>query len=146
MAKSFNPPGLWKPFGAFSQAVIAGTGQTLYLKGQVALDPDGNVVGEGDMRAQVAQVLKNVSAILASVGGSTSDIVSIQQFTTDIQAFMQCGDIRATYFDAPFPVTTTLEVSSLYDPRLLIEMTCIAEIPISRFKCPKDTVDMHRER
>ena len=127
MAKSFNPPDIWKPCGAFSQVVAAGAGQTLYLKGQVALDLNGNVVGEGDMRAQVAQVLKNVSAILVAVGGRMSDIVSIQQFTTDIQAFMQCGDIRSVYFQAPYPVTTTVEVSSLYDPRLLIEITCIAD-------------------
>ncbi|MFK7837988.1 MAG: RidA family protein [Sulfitobacter sp.] len=145
MAQSFNPPNIWKPFGAFSQAVAAGSGQTLYLKGQVALDPEDNVVGEGDMNTQVSQVLENVAAILAAAGGRMSDIVSIQQFTTDIQAFMQCGDIRATYFNAPFPVTTTLEVSSLYDPRLLIEITCIAEIPFDRFACPKDAVEMHRE-
>ncbi|MEM9709860.1 MAG: RidA family protein [Pseudomonadota bacterium] len=144
MAKSFDPPNIWSPFGAFSQAVIGGTGNTIYLKGQVALDPDGNVVGEGDMAAQVVQVLENISDILCTMGGKTSDIVSLQQFTTDIQAFMGCGEIRARYFDAPYPVTTTLEVSSLYDKRLLIEITAIAEIPSSRFALPEAAQDMHR--
>lgn len=143
MATSYNPPDVWKPFGAFSQMVISGPGKTVYLKGQVALDPHGKIVGEGNMQTQVAQVLSNVSDILASVGGRMSDIVSIQQFTTDIDAFMRCGDIRSTYFSAPFPVTTTLEISTLYDQRLLFEMTCIAEIPMDRFSQPTDATQMH---
>ena len=75
MAKSFNPEGVWQPFGAFSQAVISGTGQTVYVKGQVSLDPDGQIVGEGDMNTQVQQVLQNVQTILASMGGRMSDII-----------------------------------------------------------------------
>lgn len=143
MAKSFNPPEVWAPFGTFSQSVIAGDGQTIYLKGQVSLDPDGQIVGEGDMAAQVTQVLQNIAAILGPLGGRMSDIVSLQQFTTDIQSFMQCGGIRATFFKAPYPVTTTLEISSLYDPRLLVEITGIAEIPKDRFILPANAQDMH---
>ena len=144
MAKSFDPPDVWAPFGAFSQAVIGGEGRTVYLKGQVALDADGEIVGEGDMAAQVGQVLRNVAAILDGMGGRMSDIVSLQQFTTDIQAFMGCGAVRARFFVAPFPVTTTLEVSSLYDPRLLVEITGIAEIPIDRFAMPDIAVEKHQ--
>ncbi len=144
MAKSFNPPKLWAPFGAFSQSVIAGDGKTIYLKGQVALDTDGQVVGEGDMAAQVAQVLENMSDILEVMGGRMSDIVSLQQFTTDIQAFMKCGEVRMRYFEAPFPVTTTLEVSSLYDARLLVEVTGVAEIPLDRFVLPATSQEKHQ--
>jgi len=143
LAQSYNPSNVWTPFGAFSQSVIGGGGRTIYLKGQVALDQDGNIVGLGDMGAQVEQVLKNVSDILATIGGRMSDIVSIQQFTTDIQAFMRCGEVRMTFFDAPFPVTTTLEVASLYDPKLLVEITCIAEIPSDRLIVPNGAQDMH---
>ncbi|WP_299769035.1 RidA family protein [uncultured Tateyamaria sp.] len=144
MAKSFDPPNIWSPFGAFSQSVISGGGKTIYLKGQVALDRDGEIVGDGDMSAQVTQVLHNVADILGAMGGQMSDIVSLQQFTTDIQAFMQCGEIRANFFEAPFPVTTTLEVSSLYDSRLLIEITGIAEIPQDRFIMPETAQEMHQ--
>lgn len=144
MAKSFDPPNLWRPFGAFSQSVISGSGRTIYLKGQVALAPDGQIVGEGDMATQVAQVLHNVSDILGAMNGRMSDIVSLQQFTTDIQAFMRCGEIRMRFFDAPYPVTTTLEVSSLYDPRLLIEITGIAEIPLDRFTLPETALEKHQ--
>ncbi len=144
MAKSFDPPNVWSPFGAFAQSVISGDGQNIYLKGQVALGPDGQIIGDGDMAAQVAQVLQNVSDILAAVGGRMSDIVSLQQFTTDIQAFMRCGKIRTSFFEAPYPVTTTLEVSSLYDPRLLVEITSIAEIPLDRFIMPETAQEKHQ--
>ncbi|WFE91990.1 RidA family protein [Roseibium porphyridii] len=144
MAKSFDPSDLWSPFGAFSQSVIAGEGKTIYLKGQVSLGPDGEVVGEGDMAAQVAQVLKNISCVLGAMGGRMSDIVSLQQFTTDIQAFMRCAEIRSRFFDAPYPVTTTLEISSLYDARLLVEITAIAEIPVSRFVMPDAALEKHQ--
>lgn len=144
MAKSFDSPNVWSPFGAFSQSVISGNGQTIYLKGQVALRPDGQIIGESDMAAQVAQVLRNMSDVLGSMGGRMSDIVSLQQFTTDIQAFMLCGEVRTRFFDAPYPVTTTLEVSSLYDPRLLVEITGIAEIPLDRFTMPETAQEKHQ--
>lgn len=144
MAKSFDPPNVWRPFGAFSQSVISGSGKTVYLKGQVALGPDGVIVGEGDMAAQVAQVLRNISDVLGAMGGRMSDIVSLQQFTTDIQAFMGCGEVRARFFEAPYPVTTTLEVSSLYDPRLMVEITGIAEIPLTRFAMPETAKEKHQ--
>lgn len=144
MAKSFDPPNVWTPFGAFSQSVISGDGQTVYLKGQVALNFDGQIVGDGDMAAQVAQVLRNISNVLGAMGGKMSDIVSLQQFTTDIQAFMRCGEVRSSFFQAPYPVTTTLEVSSLYDPRLLVEITSIAEIPLDRFIMPETAQEKHQ--
>ena len=52
MIHSVNPPGVWAPFGAFSMAVIQGTGQVVHLKGQVSLDVDGHVVAKGDMRGR----------------------------------------------------------------------------------------------
>lgn len=144
MAKSFDPPDVWSPFGAFSQSVISGNGKVIYLKGQVALGPDGQIVGGDDMAAQVAQVLHNISNVLGDMGGRMSDIVSLQQFTTDIQAFMRCGGVRRSFFEPPYPVTTTLEVSSLYDPRLLVEITGIAEIPMDRFIMPKTAEQKHQ--
>ncbi len=144
MADSFNPDTVWAPFGAFSHVVIGGPGKVIYLKGQVSLDQSGTIVGPGDMRAQVQQVLSNIQAVLASMNGRMSDIVSLNQFTTDIQTFIQAGDIRQRFFDAPFPVTTTVEVASLFDPNLVIEISGIAEIPIARFEAPATTSPMHK--
>ena len=59
MAESYNPDNVWTPFGAFSMVVLQGTGQVVHLKGQVALDASGAIIGAGDMRAQVRQTLTN---------------------------------------------------------------------------------------
>ncbi len=136
MATHFNPPEVWQPFGAFSMAAMPGDGQLVFLKGQVALDSNGALVGEGDMRAQLRQVLENVEAVLVSLGGEMGDVISLTQHTTDIEAFMACGDIRKGFFAEPYPVTTTLEVSRLYRPDVLIEITAIAEIPRGRYRAP----------
>ncbi|HWT98650.1 MAG TPA: RidA family protein [Terriglobales bacterium] len=136
MSTAYKPPDLWQPFGAFSQLQILGEGRVVHLKGQVALDRDGEIVGAGDMRAQVGQVLENIRTALAAIGGEMRDVVSLTQYVTDIDAFMQTGDIRRRYFPAPYPVTTTVQVMRLYHPALVVEITAIAEIPLARFQAP----------
>lgn len=136
MATSFNPPDVWRPFGAFSMMKIQGSGQIVHLKGQVSLDKTGQVVGKGDMRSQVRRTLENIQAVLASVGGEMVDVLSLTQYTTDIEQFMTVGDIRKQFFADPFPVTTTVQVARLYDPDLMIEITAMAEISLDRFRQP----------
>ncbi|MFK0162544.1 RidA family protein [Rhizobium sp. NPDC090279] len=136
MATTFNPPELWQPFGAFSMMKIQGAGQIVHLKGQVSLDSTGEIVGRNDMRAQVRKTLENIRSVLASVGGAMTDILSLNQYTTDIEQFMAAGDIRKQFFAEPFPVTTTVEVVRLFDPDLMIEITAVAEIPHDRFRMP----------
>ena len=136
MVDAVNPPDLWQPFGPFSQIAIQGDGRIVHLKGQVALDRAGNIVGAGDMRAQLRQVLENIRIALASVGGEMGDILSMTNYVTDMDAFMAAGDIRRETFTAPFPVTTTVEVVRLYDRALLVEISAIAEIPPGRFRRP----------
>lgn len=144
MAESFNPDGVWAPFGAFSMVVLQGSGQIVHLKGQVALDEAGTVIGGGDMRAQVRQVLSNIENVLASLGGRMSDVVSLTHYATDIEAFMQSGDIRKEFFAAPYPVTTTVEVAALYRPELMIEIAAIAEIPRERYRRPAAAEPLHQ--
>ncbi|MGR3908429.1 RidA family protein [Burkholderia sp. SR8] len=134
MSKAVNPPEVWAPFGAFSMAVIQGDGRIVHLKGQVALDRDGHVVGPGDMRAQVRQALGNIRDVLAALGGQMQDVISLVHYATDIDAFMQAGDIRNAFFAEPYPVTTTVQVERLYRTDLLIEIAAIAEIPLARFR------------
>ena len=136
MVDAVNPVGVWPPFGAFSMAVIQGGGQIVHVKGQVALDQKGQVVGAQDMRAQVRKALENIRDVLASMGGQMCDVVSLVHYATDIEQFMSTGDIRKEFFTTPFPVTTTVQVSRLYHPDLLIEITAIAEIPRERFHRP----------
>ena len=139
MAEFHNPDTIWQPFGAFSMMVIEGAGRTVRLKGQVSLDGAGEIVGAYDMRAQVRQVLSNIEKVLSSVGGRMCDVIELVHSTTDIDAFMQTGDIRQHYFSAPYPITTTVEVAKLYDPNLVIEITATAEIPLDRFVAPEKT-------
>jgi enamine deaminase RidA (YjgF/YER057c/UK114 family) len=120
-------------------AVLQGPGQVVYLKGQVALDAQGQVVGAGDMRAQTRQALENIRAVLASIGGTMADIVSLTHHVTDIDAFMATGEVRRQFFAAPYPVTTTVQVVRLYRADLLVEITAIAEIPRDRFHRPLPT-------
>ena len=136
MVYTFNPPATWQPFGPFSMATVQGDGHVVYLKGQVSLDRGGNLVGRGDMPAQLHQTLKNIHDVLASMGGELSDTLSLVHYVTDIDAFMGTSDIRKLYFVPPYPVTTTVQVQRLYRTDLLIEIAAIAEIPRSRFKRP----------
>ncbi len=136
MAEHFNPREVWPPFGAFSMLVAQGDGQVVHLKGQVSLDIDGHLIGKGDLRAQLRQTLENIEAVLASVGGTMADVVSLTHYTTDIGAFMGAGDIRAQFFAEPYPVTTTVEVARLYDPEIQVEITATAEIPRERYHPP----------
>ena len=136
MIDAFNPPDVWQPFGAFSMGVLQGDGQIVHLKGQVALDRDGNIVGEGDIRAQTTQVLDNMRTVLNGIGGTMADLFSLTQYVTDIEAYMTVGDIRMQYFAEPYPVTTTVQVVRLYHPDLMVEITGVAEIPRDRFKRP----------
>ncbi len=136
MAEHFNPREIWQPFGAFSLLVAQGDGQVVHLKGQVPLDIDGHLIGKGDLRAQLRQTLENIEAVLASVGGTMADVVSLTHYTTDIGAFMGAGDIRAHFFAEPYPVTTTVEVARLYDPEIQVEITATAEIPRERYHPP----------
>lgn len=133
MAEFYNPETLWRPFGAFSMMVLKGNGKQVQLKGQVSLDASGNVVGPHDMRIQVDQALSNIEVALRSVGGQMGDVTELFQHTTDIDAFMQTGDIRQKYLSEPYPVTTTVEVVRLYDPELVVEITASAEIPLDRY-------------
>jgi len=134
--KSYNPEGVWEPFGAFSMAVVQGSGEIVHLKGQVSLDEDGNVVGEGNIEAQVEKVLENIQTVLSGFGGRMEDIYTLTHHVTNIEEFMSTGHIRARFFNPPYPVTTTVEVSRLFHPALLVEITGSAEIPLGRFKQP----------
>lgn len=123
-------------FGPFSQAVFQADRQIVHLKGQVALDHDGHVVGKGDLRDQLRQVLLNIRTALEAMCGGLGDVMSLTQYVTDMGWFLECGDIRREFFAPPYPVTTTAEVAALYHAELMIEIAAVAEIQRDRFKRP----------
>jgi reactive intermediate/imine deaminase len=118
------PPFIHQTAG-YSHAIQAGN--TLYIAGQVAIDPEGNLVGAGDIEAQVEQVWRNLKAVLGYAGGSVDDIVKITVFTTDIAHRPAIAAAREAVFpNGRYPASTFLVVQSLARPELLVEIEAIA--------------------
>jgi 2-iminobutanoate/2-iminopropanoate deaminase len=125
--KKIDPGWKWDDTFIFSQAIQAGN--TIYLAGQVALDPDGKVVGKGDMKAQTRQAWENIKAILEAAGASLNDVVKVTQFITDMSCFIDTQEVRKEYFKDYAPASTSVEVKSLAFPDLLIEIEVVAVKP-----------------
>ena len=114
--------------GAFSAGVEAPSGRTVYVSGQVAMDAEGNVVGEGDAKAQTEKVLENVATVLEEAGGSFDDIVKVTVFITDMAFYDEIHEVRRRHFGEPYPASSMVEVSALIDQRLLVEVEAVAVI------------------
>lgn len=121
-----DPGWPWDDHFIMSQAIKMGN--TIYVSGQAALDPDGNVVGKGDMKAQTRQVFENIKTVLGSAGASLGDIVKITVFTTDMSRLGETHEVRAEVLPDPAPASTAVEIKSLVFPDLLIEIEAIAVI------------------
>lgn len=112
---------------AFSLGVIS-SGRILHTAGITARDADGEVVGDGDMRAQVTQCFANLTDILHAAGASFGNVVKFTIFTTDIDWFdRDTRDIRFPHFNGR-PAATLVQVSKLVDPRMLVEIEAIVAL------------------
>jgi enamine deaminase RidA (YjgF/YER057c/UK114 family) len=111
----------------YSHVVVAEGRKTIFVSGQLARDRDGNVVGAGDMRAQIRQVGENIKAALAAAGATLADIVKSNTYVTDIEEYFKHIDVRMEYFGA-LPTSTTVEVRRLAHPDLVVEMEVIAVV------------------
>ncbi len=110
----------------FPHAASVSGGRQIFLSGQLALDKEGKVVGKGDMRAQLRQVGENLKAALEAAGATLDHIVKTNTYVTDMGEFFKCMDVRREYLGAAFPTSTTVEVSRLADPDMMIEIEAIA--------------------
>jgi reactive intermediate/imine deaminase len=128
---AMNPQNVAPPGGNYSHAVRIDTGDgvLLFVSGQVSLDVQGSLVGEGDMARQTEQVFENLRAVLEANGGSFEDVVKISTFLTDMSQLQAVRDVRGRYLADPPPASTTVEVSSLFRPEALIEVEVVAAIP-----------------
>ncbi len=97
--------------GTYSQAVSVNG--TVYISGQIPLVPETMVLVEGDMRAQIHQVFKNLQAITQAAGGDLDDIVKLNIFLIDLAHFALVNEIMAEYFQTPYPARAALGVASL---------------------------------
>ena len=97
--------------GPYSQAVRVG--DTVYLSGQIPLDPQTMELIEGDIGARARRVFDNLAAVMQEAGGSLSDIVKLTIYLVDLEQFGQVNEVMAEYFDAPFPSRATVAVAAL---------------------------------
>ena len=97
--------------GTYSQAVKVDS--TVYLSGQIPLDPQSMSLVEGDISSQVRQVFDNLHAVAQAAGGSLADIVKLNIFLTDMNNFPVINEVMASYFKSPYPARAAIGVASL---------------------------------
>ena len=102
--------------GPYSQAVrtqAVRRGDTVYLSGQIPLDPDTGLLVEGDIEAQARRAFDNLRAVCEAAGGTLDDVVRLGLYLTDLDQFARVNQVMSEYFDAPFPARSTIGVASL---------------------------------
>ena len=111
------------PIGPYNQAVFAG--DTLYISGQICLNPVSNELKNRDLQEETHQVMHNLKAILAAAGLSFAHVVKTTIFLTDMNRFSEINEIYGKYFDGDFPARETVQVSAL--PKFVnVEISMIA--------------------
>jgi len=125
-----NPGNVYEPFNNFYTQVIRATGTTqIHVAGTVSMDPDRNLVGEGDMRTQVRVTMENIGNSLEAVGASPSDVVRINIFTLEVDRYLMEGHQEVVaFFGDDVPVSTLVGVTRLADPRYLVEIQATAVV------------------
>ncbi len=109
--------------GTYSQAIRVSMGDTVYLSGQIGLDPS-TMQMVGGIEAQIQQVFLNLKAVTVASGGALGDIVKLNVYLTDLDDFAKVNKIMASYFDQPYPARAAIGVVAL--PRgSLVEMDAI---------------------
>ncbi|MEU6714746.1 Rid family hydrolase [Nonomuraea sp. NPDC046802] len=121
-----NPSAVPATNGMYSHAVRVG--DMLYVSGQAAFDDEGNLVGEGSMTAQAEHVFQVVSRILADQGATFADVAFIRTYLTDMELRREYGAVRRKYLTGTPPASTTVEVSKLFMPGLLLEVDLIVAL------------------
>lgn len=97
--------------GTYSQAIKAGS--TLYLSGQIPLDPETMQLVEGDIDAHITRVFENLKAVAEAGGGSLAQVVKLNVFLTDLGNFSRVNEIMARYFRQPYPARAAIGVAAL---------------------------------
>ena len=120
--QTIQTPDAPQAIGPYSQAVRAG--DTVYLSGQIPLDPATMQLVSGDIEAEIHQVFKNLKAVATAAGGSLAKAVKVNVFLTDLGHFAKVNEIMATYCTEPFPARAAVGVAQL--PRgARVEIECV---------------------
>jgi 2-iminobutanoate/2-iminopropanoate deaminase len=124
MKKIISTPGAPAPIGPYNQAVMSGN--TLYISGQIALDPKSGKLMKGDIRKETLQVMQNLEAILKEAGMTFEDVVKSTIFIKDMHSFVELNEVYGRFFNADTaPARETVEVANL--PKFVnVEISMIA--------------------
>lgn len=114
-----------KAVGTYSQAVKVG--KTVYVSGQIPLDPVSGVLVHESMEAQIRRVFDNLLAIVNAAGGNFSHVTKLNVFLIDLQHFALLNKVMAEYFQEPYPARAAIQVAAL--PKgATVEMDCVVEL------------------
>ena len=114
-----------KAIGTYSQAVKVGS--TVYLSGQIPLDPATMSMVDSSMEASIVRVFENLKAVAEAAGGSLQDVAKLNVFLIDLANFALVNEVMARYFQQPYPARAAIGVASL--PRgAQVEMDCVLEL------------------
>ena len=121
-----NYPDLPQPMGAYNQSVRVGN--LLFISGTTARLTEAE--DSGDMAAQTEAALKKIQHMLEAEGASMKNVVKVVVYVTDIKAAQdpKVGEVRRKFFEGAFPVSTLVEVSSLVNPRSMVEIETVAAL------------------
>ena len=125
MNKIINTDKAPKAIGPYSQAVLAGN--TLYISGQVPIDPATGAVVEGGIKEQTEQVMKNIEAILTEAGYTFADVVKSTCLLSTMDNFAAMNEVYSSFFKAPFPARSAVAVKAL-PKNVLAEIELIADL------------------
>jgi 2-iminobutanoate/2-iminopropanoate deaminase len=134
MIESLQPievEGIAPPLGQYAHAVVDRPTGFVFVAGQVAIDPAGELVGEGDPAAQTKRVLENVEAVLAAAGSGLDRVVKLMTYVVGAEAVTGFRRARAEFFaerfgSGPYPAHTLVVVAGLSDPSHLVEIEAVA--------------------
>jgi enamine deaminase RidA (YjgF/YER057c/UK114 family) len=125
-----NPEGLSKPIG-YTQVVVAQPGKLVYVSGQVPLNAKGEVVGKGDLRTQMTQVMDNLKTALAAAGATMNDVIKANYYVVNLKPDQVAviREVRSRYFSAEHPPAGTLVgVTALVQEGYMIEIEAVAAV------------------
>lgn len=111
--------------GTYSQAVRAG--DTVYLSGQIPLDPATKELVSGDIEAEIRRVFENLKAVAEAAGGSLAQAVKVNIYLTDLAHFAKVNEIMARYFPQPYPARAAVGVAQL-PKEARVEAECILHL------------------
>lgn len=125
MRSIISTPNAPAAVGTYSQAVKVGS--TVYVSGQIPLDPATGQLVDGPFERHVRRVFDNLKAIIEAAGGDFGHVVKLNVFLTDLSNFAALNQVMAEYFDEPYPARAAIQVAAL--PKgACVEMDCVVEL------------------